>query len=353
LQPPLRWKLLFDLAERHGAQPLLHQMLSTAEDVVPPDEMRALKQSYQTNLHKSLLLSRELIRVVDCLDSIGAEVLPHKGVALAESVYGDIALRQSGDIDLLIHAHDLPRVRLALRELGYEPRMRLSEMEEQSYLRSGYECAFDSALGKNLLELQWAIQPRFYAVDFDMDGLFRRAVSTSVAGRRMKTPSSEDLFLLLSLHAAKHVWARLIWLCDLARLMNLPQLDWNWIASQATSLGIVRILRVTLLLTNRLLGAAVPSQAESQLPEDPAAPSLADEIQVQIDSDATIDIESFAYFRLMLRLRENQVDRLRFLTRLGLTPGPGEWAAVRLPRPLFPFYPLVRLSRLAARLVGA
>jgi hypothetical protein len=43
---------------------------------------------------------------------------------------------------------------------------------------------------------------------------------------------------------------------------------------------------------------------------------------------------------------------LRFLARLVFTPGPGEWQAVRLPRPLFPLYYAVRLFRLAAKLVG-
>ncbi len=65
------------------------------------------------------------------------------------------------------------------------------------------------------------------------------------------------------------------------------------------------------------------------------------------------DVESVDYFRLMLRLRERQSDRIRFVSRLALTPGPKEWAAVRLPRPLFPLYRFVRLSRLAARLMGA
>jgi hypothetical protein len=55
----------------------------------------------------------------------------------------------------------------------------------------------------------------------------------------------------------------------------------------------------------------------------------------------------------MMRLRERKADRLKFLQRLALTPGPNEWSAVRLPAPLFPLYRVVRLSRLAARLVRA
>jgi hypothetical protein len=348
---PLRWNLLLDLAERHGTQPLLYQTLVGIEDadVVPSAEMPAWKQRFQLNLHKALFLSRELIRIVDCLSALGIEVLPYKGVALAELAYGDIALRHAGDIDLLIRPQDFPRIRETVRELGYTPHLTFLEAEERAYLKSGYECAFDGAAGPNLLEVQWAIQPSFYAVDFDMDALFQRAVKITVAGHSMKTLSSEDLLLVLSAHATKHVWGRLIWLCDIARIMALPALDWTWIASQAKALGIVRILRVTMLLANRLLGSTIPPAAQASVPEDSGALVLVDEIQTHIVDEAAFNVESLAYFRLMMHLRERPLDRLRFLQRLALTPGPSEWRAVRLPAPLFPLYRLVRLSRLAAR----
>jgi hypothetical protein len=353
LQRPVRWQRLLAVADQHGVQPLLWQALSGAEEAVPAAEMRSLKQNCQANLHKALLLSCELIRIVEHLSALGIEVMPYKGPALAEVLYADIGQRQPGDIDLLIHPQDLPGIRAAVRELGYVPHDQFSALEERAYLKSGYECAFDGAAGRNLLELQWAIQPRFYAVDFDMEVLFQRAVIVTVAGQAMRTPSPADLFLILSVHAAKHVWGRLVWLCDLARLMSLPELDWSWIGGQAQRLGIVRILRVTMLAANRLLGAAIPAAAQSALPEDGAIPALLEEIQGYIVSEAAFNVESLAYFRLMLRLRERRADRLRFLLRLGFTPGPGEWATVRLPRPLFPLYRLVRLSRVAAKLIGA
>jgi len=352
---PIRWKLLFDLAERHGVQPLLHRALvdvqDGVDDAVPPAEMAQLRQSNQNNLHKALLLSRELIRIVDHVSSLRIEVMPYKGLALAEAIYGDIALRQSGDIDLLIHPQDLPHVRDAVRELGFMPHLSFSEVEETAYLSSGYEYAFDGAAGPNLLEVQWAILPRFYSIDFDMPALFLRAVAVTVAGHSVKTPSPEDLFLVLSAHAAKHVWGRLVWLCDIARLMSLPTLNWNWIGSQVEALGIARMIAVTMLLANRLLDVAIPAAAQASLPEDAAVPALVDEIQTHIASESLYNVESLAYFRLMMRLREHPADGLRFLRRLIFTPGPSEWQAVRLPAPLFSLYPLVRLSRLAARLV--
>lgn len=349
---PIRWSALHGLADHHGVLPILTQATVGLEDQVPSEALAALKQSYQGNLRKALLLSREFVSIVDKLSQAGLAFIPYKGLALAEAVYGDIALRQSGDIDLLIHAADLPRVRESMAELGYRPHQVFSADEEQAYLRSGYECAFDGPSGKNLLEVQWAIQPRFYAIDLEMGGLFRRAVKASVVGVEIKTLCVEDLFIVLTLHAAKHVWGKLIWLCDLARIAAMPALDWKCIGEQARELGIVRMLWVTLRLAEKLLDAAVPAAAHDNLPEDFDVESLADEIQGYIASDRTFDVESRAYFNLMLRLRERRADRIRFMRRLVFTPGPSEWAITRLPKMLFPLYQFVRITRLGARVVS-
>jgi hypothetical protein len=349
LQRPVNWESLLQLAEQHGVAPILCQALSSRSGNVPPESLVLVKQRYETNLHRSLILARELIRILDGLDGLSIDVIPYKGLALAQTLYGDIALRQAGDIDLLIRPKDLLRVKSALKDLGYAPHLLFSEPEERAYLKSGYECAFDSPLGRNLVEVQWALLPRFYAVDFELEGLFHRAIPATVVGRNMKTLSPEDMFLVLSLHAAKHVWGRLIWLCDISRVVTLPALNWDWIGETARSLGIVRLLQVTLALTNQLLETTIPQAAERVLPVDSLALAQADEIALQIGSASPPDVESLGYFHLMMRLRERRADRIKFLRRLAFTPGPGEWSAVRLPAPLFPLYRFVRLSRLAAR----
>jgi hypothetical protein len=110
-----------------------------------------------------------------------------------------------------------------------------------------------------------------------------------------------------------------------------------------------------MLLANRLLDAVIPQAAQERLSEDPAAlpvvNDLVNEIQTHVAREMAYNVESLAYFRLMMRLRERAADRRRFVQRLVLTPGPGEWQVVRLPSLLFPLYRLVRISRLAARLV--
>ncbi|MGA8763244.1 MAG: nucleotidyltransferase family protein, partial [Candidatus Sulfotelmatobacter sp.] len=210
LESPVEWATLLGLADEHGTSSLVYQNLARISDAVPSQSLALLRERHERNIHKSLFLTRDLIRILDCLEALRIEVLPYKGVVLSEMLYGDLASRQSGDIDLFVRRDDVSRIKLAVRGLGYVPRLTIPAAAARDYIAAGYELTFDSPAGKNLLELQWALQPRFYAVDYDMDGLFRRAVSVSVAGRPMKTPSPEDLLLVLSVHAAKHVWGRLI-----------------------------------------------------------------------------------------------------------------------------------------------
>jgi Uncharacterised nucleotidyltransferase len=349
LSAPVQWDALFRLADQHGTSSLVYQNLARICDAVPGQVLTLLRERHQKNVHKSLFLTRELIRILDCLEPLGIEVIPYKGVVLSETLYGDLALRHSGDIDLFVRKDDVARIKGAVSELGFVPRFTIPAAAERDYIAAGYELTFDSAAGRNLLELQWALQPRFYALDFDMAALFERAVSVNVASRPMKTLSPEDLLLVLSVHAAKHVWGRLIWLCDIAQILKRQNLNWNWIEAQARSLGIERILRVTLSLTNRFLGAPLPATLQAAIADDRTALRFADELSAAVARGATYEQEQVAYFRLMMLLRERPADRMRFLTRLTFTPGPGEWEAVRLPAPLFPLYPFVRLARLAAR----
>jgi hypothetical protein len=351
LEKPVEWEAVLRLADNHGTSSLLYQNLSRLGDMVPSPVLETLRQRYEKNVYKSLFLARELMRILDCLEGLGIEAVPYKGVVLSEVYYGDMALRQTGDVDLFVRKRDVGRSKSALREMGYTTRLVIPEDAVEDYMASGYEWTFDGPAGPNLLELQWALEPRFYAVDFDMEGLFERAVKVTVGGRSVKTPSPEDLLLVLSVHAAKHVWGRLILLRDIAQMLKVENLNWDWVQSRAQELGIERILRVTFLLANRLLGTGIPPAVDSAILADRDARVLADEIAANLAAGVLYDAEQTSYFGLMMRLRERRADRVRFLARLAFTPGPGEWEAVRLPKALFPLYRVVRLARLTSRFV--
>jgi hypothetical protein len=348
LTRPLDWKRVINLAKDHGVVPQIYRSLSDFRDIAPPDSIEVLRQSQEANARHTLWLTRELLRILEKLASCSIAVLPYKGPVLAELLYGNVTMRQFSDLDLLIHSSDLPQVKSALAELGYQPRIELTQREERDYLKSGYEYTFDSEQGRNLVEVQWRILPRFYSVDFDVNGFFQRSVPCTVSEMTVRTLCVEDLVLVLCVHAAKHAWQQLSWLCDIAELARSQQIDWNAVQEQAKRLGIRRIVAISFSLANRLLEGA-PSKL--RLDGDFASiENVTNEIIPTLAEAADYNTESVPYFKLMIRIRERWQDRVKFLWRLIFTPSVGEWSAIRLPAQLFPLYRVVRVFRLMSRL---
>lgn len=348
----LDWERMLALVDHHRTVPQVYGELSAFSHLVPAQHLNALRLRYQDNARKALWFTAELVRILNHLESAGIKALPYKGPVLSQVLYGEVTQRQFGDLDILILPADVLKAKSALLDLGYKPGLELARRNQKNYVESGYEYSFSSTSGLNLLELQWRIVPRFYSIGFDVAELFARADEIIVGGHAVRTLRAEDLLLVLCVHAAKHVWVQLSWLCDVAQLMKSWQLDWNTIQGDARRLGIERIVSLNLFLAQKLFGSTLPPAMQKRMREDPSTAALADEILRVIERSAHYDTELLPYFRLMMRLRERWQDQARFLWRLTVTPSVSEWSAVQIPKRLQPLYRLVRLSRLAKRLVS-
>jgi putative nucleotidyltransferase-like protein len=344
------WEVLLRRGEHHGVLPLLERNLRMYGRNVPASVQQSLQASLETNVRRNLWFASELVRILQIFEEKKIHTVPYKGPVLAESVYGDVALRSFGDLDFLVAAQDFTSARAALEELGYQPSVALTEAAERMLLTTGYELSFDSAAGKYLVEMQWRLLPHFYAVDLRVDDLLSRSERAVVGGRNVPSLSPEDLLLVLCLHAAKHLWMRLIWVCDIAETLRSQALDYEVLFSRTRELGVVRVLGVSFWLAKNVLGAAIPQPAEDLVASDAQVEILGKQFAQRLASDATYDFESTEYYRLVLDLRERREDRIRYLWRLVWTPGPGEVAAVQLPQALSPLYRAVRVLRLMKKM---
>ena len=344
------WVEFRRLAEHHGVGPLVYRNLPSLLQPIPSPILDQLRSDCEGNAQKSLLLAQELLEILACLESAGIPAIPFKGPVLAQDVYGDISLRRFADLDILIRAADIPRAKLAVRELCYAPAFSLNETQERAYLKSASEWPFDGPRGTNLLELQWQILPRFYSVDFCIENFFRRASVVDIGDKKVLTLSPEDLLLVLCVHGAKHFWSRLLWMCDIAATVRLKSIDFDFVFRAAADLGIVRIIAVNFWLLNELFGIPFPPQLHGKrLEGDSEVGRLAQMAWEVLSGGLEYKTPSIDYFRSMLRLRERLQDKLRFLLRLVFTPSIGEWSVVRLPAFFSPLYYGIRLYRLAGR----
>lgn len=346
----LDWRGLARAAEWHGIRPLVaaHLRAAAGEGGVWPG-LVTLEAAAAANAHRNAVLAVELVRLVDRLEAAGVRVLPYKGAVLASSVYGNLALREFFDLDLLVRRDEVGAAADVLRAAGYETVLGLTAAQEARLLESRHEQVFVRSDGRVVVELQWRVVPTYFSFDLEYDRLWERPEWVLLAGRRVPTLRAEDLLLVLCAHGTKHLWERLVWILDVAELLRArPDLDWEEVAAAARLLRVERMLGLGLRLARDLLGAECPAEARRFL-ADPILDELVRRTRQRVSGRPRAPRGLALTARYHLRARERLCDRLRYCARLAVATTPGDWATVRLPDAVFPAYYLVRLGRVALK----
>src|SRR6266542_3108756 len=121
LAGPVDWDLLWSQGHLHEVLPLLAttmRRLDRQVDVPAPWTTRAQRRLYATMV-RNAILADDLLRVLAAFRQAGVAAIPVKGIVLAETLYGGLALRSLGDLDVLVRPDDLPAARRSLAALGF------------------------------------------------------------------------------------------------------------------------------------------------------------------------------------------------------------------------------------------
>src|SRR4051812_46460803 len=103
LSKNVEWPYLLRLALGHGVMPLLYRSLnSTCSDAVPKPTLEELREHFYANAGRNLFLTKQLVNVVQFFETHGVQCIPYKGPVLAGSVYGNLAFREFGGLDILV-----------------------------------------------------------------------------------------------------------------------------------------------------------------------------------------------------------------------------------------------------------
>ena len=113
------WELFLQLAKHHRVYPILYSKIKEI-DGIPSHVVQTLHQEYKKNTFQMLTLSGEMEQVSKLFTDNEVPLLFLKGPVIAADLYGDISLRTSKDLDILISLNDLEKVEKLLLSLGYE-----------------------------------------------------------------------------------------------------------------------------------------------------------------------------------------------------------------------------------------
>ncbi len=352
LRDLVRWQIDFDYliatAYAHGLLPLLHKHLSnTASDIVPGQVLARLKRDSVANSQNVLHLVGRQLRVYKLFKENNIPVALFKGPLLAQMAYGEISLRQAGDIDILIRRRHFNEARTLLESLGYEMSPKLSAPQLASHLANHCEIQFMRDDWFTVVDLHWDLAPRTFIFDVKADEVMSRLQSVSIAGTSVETFGAEDLLLYQAMHGAKHLWRRLEWISSFAEsLRSTPDVSWNTLINRAANAHATRILALGLRLVVQFSDVAVPAHVLASVDRDGAMQHMAEGIREQLFNTfgAADSTETNLYnLRIMDRKRDALLSALRSI----FVPTLPDWQALALPAPLHPLYYAYRPLRLS------
>jgi hypothetical protein len=334
------WSYLIRMAGRHGMIPLLYWHLNaTCPEAIPETVLDHLRDYFHGNIYRNLFLTGELLKLLNLFEASGIPAVPYKGPILAASVYGNIALREFVDLDILVHKQDVLRAKELLVSVGYQPEFRLTRAQEAALLRYYHEYPLTRGDGEIIVDLHWEITEKYFAFPLNLERLWGGLEYISIGNRTVPTLSPEDLLLLLCMHGSHHVWERLSWICDVAELIRVHKgMNWERVMERAAPLGSERMLFLGLFLASDLLGAALPEKVWQRVQADPTVKVLAGEMQEGLFRRVNDVPSVFEVFPFHLKIRERLRDRVRYSVRLATTTTIRDWKSLPLPDNLFPLY---------------
>ena len=247
-------------------------------------------------------------------------MIAFKGPVLALQAWGDLALRQFNDLDLLVHPGDAARTVEVLIADGYtaltfdrqHPERSIARRCEDEFMRP------DSAA---MIDLHWELNPSYFAYGPMGHEVWTRGESRRIEGVDVKSLGPADLVLFQAVHATKHGWINLGWICDFnAAMRALPQAEMSEVAEAARRSGCLRMLLLAIALAADVLDAPIPPEFSDAIRRDAAIAAL------------TAGIERRLFATIGLRAQPDLNGWCRFEPSRGSAAGRGFLRVAHSPR---------------------
>lgn len=261
LKEELDWLFILERARKHKVLPLLYFNLNKVNFTNIPDREvprqsrdrihQQLHSFSQANIQKNLLLTSELLQILDFLAQNKIKAIPLKGPILARFAYSNFGLRTVVDLDIIVRKEDFVRAEQLLIKYGYQAStLNNSQIFQQAqYYKPQTLISID-------LHYEFAPKNHFIAVDSTI--FWQHLVTYPIANRDIPIFSPEYLLIYLCLEGAKEFWRTLSRICDVSQLIINQEIDWKLLRQSADELHKKKVVYLGLYLARTLLDTPIP-----------------------------------------------------------------------------------------------
>ena len=339
LAGPLQWPLVLERARIFEVFPLLYASLRTLDFPGVPDPVRSEWTTiFRFNAIRNELLAIELASILRLLADAGVPVMPLKGIGLAESLYGDAALRACSDLDILIPTENVVQAFHLLLSSGYEPEFTQPRLLHL-VARYGRGCTMmtpQNHMCSYALELHCGLVWGGPLERELLEEIWSDAARKSFCGVPTFALSAEWEFLYLAVHASRHGGPSLKWLIDLDRLCSRGAIDWEKVSEKAKWLGWEEAVRSCLAACAALFDTPINPAFGLKAPRGSGAPR-------------PVGFPSVSEILFSLRLLKTPARRLHYLAIHLFIPTLADCEFLPLPDSLFFLYYALRPFRVVGK----
>lgn len=246
LPPTFDSAAFYEIASRHFLCPLVNARLGGAAKQLPADVQTRLSRDQVVSAANTMFYEAALAEVTQLFRAAGIPLAAYKGIPLARQLYGDAALRPTGDIDVMVRPDDIARARALLEANGWT-------FQRAWEIHHNYSKEFwDKAV---ILEVHWVSQR---AGEYHLPP--ERFWEECREGAEGWEFSPEMTLLIITLHAARHSFVPYRQLVDIAHAVALwgKTLDWQRVAALALEADALHIVAIVMALVHRDLGVPLP-----------------------------------------------------------------------------------------------
>lgn len=112
------WQDCFKTCRKHRIRPLVYLILLKIK-LTDEIKLKLNRELKQISIH-NIKLSAETERLINLLNENEIKVLPYKGAAYSKQFFGNINMRESSDIDLIIDPNDLSKLFPIMEKQGFQ-----------------------------------------------------------------------------------------------------------------------------------------------------------------------------------------------------------------------------------------
>ncbi len=244
----LNWELVWSMAVDERCAGLLYHVTQNTLLLPPELASRAHFYFFQTGLDNIDRLT-ELARVIRHLQAENIDVVALKGAALAEHIYGNLALRPMRDVDILVRRSQSVKALQIMQTLGY-CRSRPELAPNTDRLTESELLLHHPERAAGFFELHWALfDSPYYADRPAQDVLWTQVNELVIRDTSVLVLAPEMQLLHLCGHLMMHHDGHgLLWWQDIVELLNYyaDELDWTLVAGLAQKNDLVLSLRTVL-----------------------------------------------------------------------------------------------------------